>query len=152
MEYPSLDPPPLHPWQEQRFFDRSFARPHLRHSHVVAPATAPAPAGGGTSLSGRRACASVAVSPGAATPRRQGSFAPPTPPGAIPVAVVGFAVVLAVAVAAAGGLEEEEEEEEEEKEEEEEDTGNLLPPGPNSVGIGSLVWSELERSVRPRST
>jgi hypothetical protein len=116
----------------------------LLQSHVDAPTPAPAPAdddddddgdggGGGPSRSGRRARASDAVSPGAAPPPRWrdgASFAPPLPPpGAIPaVAVDAPAVVPAVAVvAAAGGVKEGE------------DAGSLLPPGPNSVGIGSRV-------------
>jgi hypothetical protein len=115
----------------------------LLQSHADAPTPAPASAddddddddgdgdGGGPSRSGRRAHASDAVSPGAAPPPRWrdgASFAPPLPPGgAIPVAVDALAVVPAAAVAAAGGVKEGE------------DAGSLLPPGPNSVGIGSRV-------------
>jgi hypothetical protein len=113
----------------------------LLQSHVDAPTPAPAAdddgdddddgGGGGPSRSGRRARASDAVSPGAAPPPRWrdgASFAPPLPPGAIPVAVDAPAVVPAVAVvAAAGGMKEGG------------DAGSLLPPGPNSVGIGSRV-------------
>ena len=39
-EYPSIDPP-LHPWHnEHRFFDGSFGRPHLWHSHVAPTSSA----------------------------------------------------------------------------------------------------------------
>ena len=67
-EYPSLDPP-LHPWHDEHpFFDGSFGRPHLWHTHA---APAPTDDDGGPMRAGRRASASVAAA---------GDLFPPLPP------------------------------------------------------------------------